>query len=39
MDTLFNYANANASFVGPASVSNGILYIGSYTGGLYAFGL
>ena len=37
--TLFRYANQQASFVGPASVSNGVLYIGSYTGGLYAFGL
>jgi polyvinyl alcohol dehydrogenase (cytochrome) len=37
--TLFSYTHANASFVGPASISNGVLYIGSYTGGLYAFGL
>ncbi len=37
--TLFRYANRQASFVGPASVSHGVLYIGSYTGGLYAFGL
>jgi outer membrane protein assembly factor BamB len=37
--TLFSYAQKQASFVGPASVSNGVLYIGSYTGGLYAFGL
>jgi polyvinyl alcohol dehydrogenase (cytochrome) len=37
--TLFTYSAKNAHFVGPASVCNGVLYIGSYTGGLYAFGL
>ena len=37
--TLFKYSDAHASFLGPASVSNGVLYLGSYTGGLYAFGL
>jgi outer membrane protein assembly factor BamB len=37
--TLFRYAAREASFVGPASVSQGVVYIGSYTGGLYAFGL
>jgi len=37
--TLFSYSNDHARFLGPASVSNGMLYIGSYTGGLYAFGL
>jgi len=36
--TLFRYSNTQARFLGPASVSNGMLYIGSYTGGLYAFG-
>jgi polyvinyl alcohol dehydrogenase (cytochrome) len=37
--TLFRYSDNRARFLGPASVSNGVLYIGSYTGGLYAFGL
>jgi outer membrane protein assembly factor BamB len=37
--TLFRYSARNADFLGPASVCNGVLYIGSYTGGLYAFGL
>jgi outer membrane protein assembly factor BamB len=37
--TLFRYTDRQASFVGPASVSHGALYIGSYSGGLYAFGL
>jgi len=38
---LFKYtATDNEKFYGPASVSNGVLYIGSYFGGvLYAFGL
>jgi polyvinyl alcohol dehydrogenase (cytochrome) len=36
--TLFSYSNNHARFLGPASISNGMLYIGSYTGGLYAFG-
>jgi len=36
--TLFKYTGMQARFLGPASISNGILYIGSYTGGLYAFG-
>lgn len=38
-NTLFTYSAKNAYFMGPASVFNGVLYIGSYTGGLYAFGL
>jgi len=37
--TLFRYTDQQASFVGPASVSHGAVYIGSYSGGLYAFGL
>jgi len=37
--TLFTYSSKNVSFIGPASISNGVLYIGSYTGGLYSFGL
>jgi polyvinyl alcohol dehydrogenase (cytochrome) len=37
---LFKYTTrGNEQFFGPASVSNGVLYIGSYTGVLYAFGL
>ncbi len=37
---LFKYTTRdNEKFFGPASVSNGVLYIGSYTGVLYAFGL
>jgi len=37
--TLFTYSAKDVQFKGPASVCNGVLYIGSYTGGLYAFGL
>jgi len=42
--TLFRYfdSNRSESFMGPASVSNGVIYIGSYglhSGKLYAFGL
>jgi len=37
--TLFRYSDKQAVFVGPASVFDGVLYIGSYAGGLYAFGL
>ncbi len=37
---IFKYTTTgNEKFFGPASVSNGVLYIGSYTGVLYAFGL
>jgi outer membrane protein assembly factor BamB len=39
--TLFDYTDANAysTFDGPATVSNGVLYIGNLDGILYAFGL
>ena len=37
---LFKYTSKDGEkFYGPASVANGALYIGSYTGVLYAFGL
>jgi steroid delta-isomerase-like uncharacterized protein len=36
---LYRQLGINEKFMGPASVSNGVLYIGSYTGGFYAFGL
>ena len=38
--TLYTYqdTNTNAHFYGPASISNGVLYIGSVDGYLYAFG-
>ncbi len=38
--TLFTLAdtNSNSHFYGPASISNGILYIGDFDGFLYAFG-
>lgn len=38
--TLYTYqdTNSNAHFYGPASISNGVLYIGSVNGNLYAFG-
>ncbi len=38
--TLFTFAdtNSNSHFYGPASISNGILYIGDFDGFLYAFG-
>ena len=39
--TLFVYRDANAysTFDGPATVSNGVLYVGNLDGMLYAFGL
>ena len=39
--TLFVYTDANASstFGGPATISNGVLYVGNLDGILYAFGL
>lgn len=39
--TLFTFhdANSNARFFGAASVSNGVLYIGSSDRNLYAFGV
>jgi outer membrane protein assembly factor BamB len=38
--TLYTYTdtNNNSYFYGPASVSNGVLYIGNFDGYLYAFG-
>jgi len=38
--TLFTYTDTNAgsNFYGPASISNGVLYIGNFDGYLYAFG-
>lgn len=39
--TLYRYENASESFVGPATISNGVMYIGSYQGSssgvLFAF--
>jgi len=40
--TLFRYLNENEQFFGPASISNGVVYVGSYAEGagrLFAFGL
>jgi outer membrane protein assembly factor BamB len=37
--TLFRYTDTSANFVGPVSIANGMLFVGSYNGGLYAFGL
>ncbi len=37
--TLFRYTSQTERFLGPASIANGILYIGSKNGTLYAFGL
>lgn len=38
--TLYTYTdtNTNATFYAPASISNGVLYIGAYEGVLFAFG-
>lgn len=38
--TLYTYTdtNNNSNFYGPASISNGMLYIGNFDGFLYAFG-
>jgi outer membrane protein assembly factor BamB len=38
--TLYTYTdtNNNSHFYGPASISNGVLYIGNFDGYLYAFG-
>jgi len=40
--TLFRYLNSTEQFFGPASISNGVIYVGSYAfgaGRLFAFGL
>ncbi len=39
--TLFTYTDSNdgSMFVGAASISNGVLYVGNLDGNLYAFGL
>ena len=39
--TLFTYTDTNTGshFYGPASISNGVLYIGNFDGYLYAFGM
>jgi len=40
--TLFRYFNETEQFFGPASISNGFIYVGSYAsdaGRLFAFGL
>src|SRR6266700_930790 len=40
--TLFRYFNETEQFFGPASISNGVIYVGSYAadaGRLFAFGL
>ncbi len=37
--TLFRYTSRTEHFLGPASIANGVLYIGSEKGTLYAFGL
>ena len=38
--TLFTFtdSNSNSNFYGPASISNGVLYIGDFDGLMYAFG-
>ncbi len=37
--TLFDYhlSAGNATFLGPATIANGVLYIGNNNGNLYAF--
>jgi outer membrane protein assembly factor BamB len=40
--TLFRYLDSNEQFLGPPSISNGVIYVGSYSEGagrLFAFGL
>ncbi len=37
--TLFRYTSQTERFLGPASIADGVLYIGSEKGTLYAFGL
>jgi outer membrane protein assembly factor BamB len=41
-EALFRYLNETEQFFGPASISNGVIYVGSYASGagrLFAFGL
>jgi hypothetical protein len=41
-ETLFRYFDETEQFFGPASISNGVIYVGSYAedaGRLFAFGL